>query len=39
MEAIGSVDTVLDIWNNVPNAYTFAIVTDKDLMTRSKLDK
>jgi hypothetical protein len=37
MESIGSVKTFLDVWKNCSNAYVAAIVTDKDLTTRSKL--
>jgi hypothetical protein len=37
MESIGAVETVLHLWNNIPNAYCSAIVTDKDGTTRSKL--
>ena len=34
---MGSVQTVMDIWNNCPDAYVAAIVTDEDATTRSKL--
>jgi hypothetical protein len=37
MESMGSVKTVLDIWNTCPDAYVSAIVTDEDATTRSKL--
>jgi hypothetical protein len=37
MELMGSVQTVMDIWNNCPDAYVAAIVTDEDATTRSKL--
>ncbi len=37
MESIGAVDTVLHIWDNYPDAYVAAIVTDEDSTTRSKL--
>jgi hypothetical protein len=34
---MGSVQTVMDIWNNCPHAYGASIVTDEDATTRSKL--
>jgi hypothetical protein len=34
---MGSVQTVMDIWYNCPDAYVAAIVTDEDATTRSKL--
>ena len=37
MEALGAVETVLDIWQNCTNAYVATIVTDEDTTTRSKL--
>jgi hypothetical protein len=37
MESMGSVQTVMDIWNDCPDAYIAAIVTDEDATTRSKL--
>ncbi len=37
MEALGAVETVLDIWINCSNAYVAAIVTDEDSSTRLKL--
>jgi hypothetical protein len=37
MESMGLVQTVMDIWNNCPDAYIAAIVTDEDATTRSKL--
>ena len=37
MEALGSVQTVLNLWNNFSNLYCGAIVTDEDGTTRSKL--
>ena len=37
MESMGSVKTVLDLWNNCSTAYVSAIVTDEDSTTRSKL--
>jgi hypothetical protein len=37
MESMGSVEIVLSIWKNYPNAYVSAIVTDEDSTTRSKL--
>jgi hypothetical protein len=37
MESMGPVQTVMDIWNNCPDAYVAAIVTDEDATTRSKL--
>jgi hypothetical protein len=37
MESIGSVLTVMDIWENCPKAYVAAVVTDEDETTRSKL--
>jgi hypothetical protein len=39
MESMGSVKTVMDIWNTCPDAYRYisAIVTDEDATTCSKL--
>jgi hypothetical protein len=37
MELMGSMQTVMDIWNTCPDAYVAAIVTDEDATTRSKL--
>jgi hypothetical protein len=37
MEALGSVQTVMNLWNNFSNLYCGAIVTDEDGTTRSKL--
>jgi hypothetical protein len=37
MESMGPVRTVMDIWDNCPDAYVAAIVTDKDATTHSKV--
>jgi hypothetical protein len=37
MEALGALESVLDIWENCPNAYVATIVTGQDTTTRSKL--
>ena len=37
MEVTGSVDEVLDIWENCPTAYHATISTDEDATTCSKL--
>jgi hypothetical protein len=37
MESTGSLETVLSIWKNFPEAYVCCIVTDEDSTTRAKL--